>query len=230
MAGAQSTLVQQGGDLRVGVAVEQVVDLRDDALGGPVPLPWGKFGSQPQRPRGPAAQAHAKSDLGASREGDVVDQQPRHALALAVRGRQIIPQAREVGGQGQDALAPGVVELSGVLGTPLLEFPAGVVQSAQSGVPLGLQDIRHEPIVGWACMKRRRASSASSRALSTVSARQASTSSARAASSSWTLSATVRVTGVISSTSNAPTARSMPAPGMDWHLAPAVWMPSRWQT
>ena len=79
-------------------------------------------------------------------------------------------------------------------------------------------------------MKRRRASSASSRALSTAWARQTSASSARAASSSWTLSATVSVTGVISSTSNAPIARSMPAPGMDWHFAPAVRMPSRWQT
>ncbi len=232
VAGAQAALVQQGGDLRVGVAVQQAVDPGYDALGGPVPLPGGKFGGQPQLAGRPAARTHAKSDLRAARDGDVLDQQPRHAFALAIRGRRIVPQAREVGGQGQDASAPGVVEPSRVLGAPLLEFPAGVVQSAQPGVPLGLQDIGHEPVVGMGLHEAPpRQFRLPARPLDGLGAPGIGLVGARGEFVLHPERDGQRDRGR-QFTSNAPMARSMPAPGTDWHFAPApaVRMPSRWQT
>ena len=112
-----------------------------------VPLPSGRFGSEPHRPCRPASQAYAKRDLGPARDGDVLDQQPRHALSLAVRGLGVVPQAGEVDGQGEDPLSLGFVELAVLLATALLQLPAGVVEVTQPRVPLRLQDVGHESIV-----------------------------------------------------------------------------------
>ena len=75
-----------------------------------------------------------------------VNGRPRHPLALPVRRRGVVPQAREVGRERQDPLALALVELTAVFGVLALAFPLRVLELPQAGVPFRLQDIGDQPV------------------------------------------------------------------------------------
>ena len=100
-----------------GAAVEQAVDPCDDALGGPVALPGGSSGASrssrvaPPRRRTPRAISASRATVTSSINSLAMRLRSRSGVAGSFhrRGKSV---ARDT-----DASAPGVVELSGVLGT-----------------------------------------------------------------------------------------------------------------
>ena len=112
-----------------------------------MPFPGGEFGIQAKLTRRPASQTYAERDVCAPRDGDVLDQKSCHALALAVGRCRVFPEAGKVGGELEDAFPLDVVQSGGVGGPPFFQLAAGVVESAQFGVPFGFQGIGYEPMV-----------------------------------------------------------------------------------
>ena len=80
-------------------------------------------------------------------EGDVGDQQAEQALAFPHGGGGVVPQGREVAGQGQDAGLLLLIERDvGVAGAGVVV--AGFGELAQPGVPVGFQVAGHQPVGG----------------------------------------------------------------------------------
>src|SRR5581483_922671 len=95
-----------------------------------------------------ATEAHVEADLVALSDRNVLDQQPDHAFALAVRRPRIIPQPWKVGCQGEDLLSlrwadPALVGLALPL-VILLRFRQG----PQLYIPFCFQRRSYESIVG----------------------------------------------------------------------------------
>lgn len=105
-----STLVQDGRDLPLGVVIEQCVELGDDRRRGLSKLLGGLAEGQPQAPGRATPQAHPHGDLLALDQGDDFDKQACHALALALRDPRLVPQPREVRGKRKNLLLLGVPE------------------------------------------------------------------------------------------------------------------------
>jgi hypothetical protein len=87
-------------------------------------------------------------DLLAAQQGDVLDQDPDHALALTLGNGRISPQPWEVGGQREDLLPMSVLEDSVVGLPPALVFLLRVLKCTQLVVPVRLELLRHQPVVG----------------------------------------------------------------------------------
>ena len=105
-------------DLGVGVLVEQHVDLPTDVVVGGAELLGGQRAGERQGGRGAAGEADRGSDVALFDERDVLDEQREHPLALAVRGLRVAPDGREVGGEGENALAFVLVD-GEAIGRPL---------------------------------------------------------------------------------------------------------------
>jgi hypothetical protein len=96
-------LVEQLGDLGVGVGVQELVEQGEGVGVGLAGLP-GRWWDRDREPGGlPAAEADVQVDLVGLGEGDVVDEQPCDAFALSLWGGRVRPERGEVGGQGADA-------------------------------------------------------------------------------------------------------------------------------
>ena len=95
-AGSSSGLVELFGGLGVGVIVEQLVDQLERVGIGLAGLPDRWWERHRQRVCLPAFEACVRGDVLVAGEGDVFDEQPDHAFALALRGGGIVPQSREV--------------------------------------------------------------------------------------------------------------------------------------
>src|SRR5439155_5698310 len=81
-------------------------------------------------------------------DGDVVDEQAGDALALAGRGGGVGPQRREVGGERADASLAFAVERGLRGGAGAFVVVLGALQRAQRVVPVGLQRVGDEAVVG----------------------------------------------------------------------------------
>ena len=142
------SFVEDVGDLRVGMVLTQCVDLCHHFRRCLTNPPHRRRQRQAQRPGSTAAEADAHHDLFPPGKGNVLDQQPHHALALAVRGLGIVPQPRNVGRQGEDPLSLLSAELPMILLSASLEFFLRVLQATQLLVPLRFQHICHQAVAG----------------------------------------------------------------------------------
>src|SRR5271170_4404864 len=101
--GSPSFLIEFGGDLRVAASLQQSIDFRNDLRFGLAHLPGGWRHGQRQDFGGAALKAHLHGDQGfVSEQGDVLEYQAGHALAVAVTGCRIFPEPWEVLGKSQD--------------------------------------------------------------------------------------------------------------------------------
>ena len=147
VSGSVAALVEDRCDLAIGVIVQQPVDLGDDLGAGLVELGRVRVRRPGELSGRAAAQPHAQAPRGLGQR-HVLDQQPRHPLALSVQRRRIVPQAGEVAGQREDSLALLVVQPLTRFGAAVLELALCLVERAKLGVPLRLQHVGHHPVVG----------------------------------------------------------------------------------
>ena len=147
LAGAVAGGVEGVGGLGVGVIVEEPVEQGEYIGVGLAGGPGGGRDGDGQAGGLPAAEADVEVDLVGLGQGDVVDEQPGHALALALGGGWVGPQGGEVGGEAADAGLVLVAERGGCGGGPLVVVLGGL-QLAQSVVPVGFEAVGHEPVVG----------------------------------------------------------------------------------
>lgn len=98
-ARAQSPLVEHVGDLRVGVLVEERVDLSPYVVVGDSELLSRQGARQRQRSGGTAPEADGGGDLPLLDERDILDEQAEHPFALALRRIRVTPGGRKVRGE-----------------------------------------------------------------------------------------------------------------------------------
>jgi hypothetical protein len=92
----EATLVQDSGNLRFGMMIEQLIDRGDH---GRIRLP--KFPCAQRRRHiqcggRSAAEAHLRQDRPAFGQRDVLDEESHHSFAFPVRRRRFIPELRQV--------------------------------------------------------------------------------------------------------------------------------------
>ena len=87
-------------------------------------------------------------DLVRAHQGDVLQQKAGHALAVALKYGRIAPQAREVGCKGEDLLPLLLVEKAPIGLSPALIFLLRVGQRAQLLVPVRVQRLSDQAVVG----------------------------------------------------------------------------------
>ena len=89
--------------------------------------------------RSATTKADMGQDLVAAEQGDVLDEEPGHTLALALGDVRVTPESREVGRQGGDLLTLLVAEQAAVsLPLPLVVL-LGISEGSQLVVPVRLQ-------------------------------------------------------------------------------------------
>ena len=95
------------------------------------------------------AQAYTGEDAArAPGQGDVFEQHSGHALAFPIRGCGIVPQAREVGREGQDPPAGVVTDGEAVLGAAPVALVFGFAHRPQTILPFRLEDIGDKTVAG----------------------------------------------------------------------------------
>jgi nucleoside-diphosphate-sugar epimerase len=132
----------------VGVGVEEPVEGGEGVGGGLAGLVAGQ-GDRHGQARGlTAAEADVEVDLVCLGDGDVLDEQSGHSFAFPGRGGGVGPEAGEVGRQGSDAglVFFGEGGLGGCAG-PLVVL-LGVVELAEGVVPVGLEAVGDQAVVG----------------------------------------------------------------------------------
>src|SRR5207249_4640204 len=131
---------QDGDGLVVGVLGHQLVDQRDGGGGRGVLFVGGERSGDGEGVLLPAGQADVDGDvLAVADQGDVGDEQPDQALALAHRGRRVVPERGQVGGQGADPLLLLLVEGGGVVAAGSFVVVLGVAHFTQFVVPVCFQ-------------------------------------------------------------------------------------------
>jgi hypothetical protein len=100
-------LIENASGVSIVVILKKTVHLSHHLRILPMTLPRTQRARQHQCFGRAATEAHVEADLVALSDRDVLDQQPDHAFALAVRRPRIIPQPRKVGCQGEDLLSLG---------------------------------------------------------------------------------------------------------------------------
>ena len=130
-----ASLVEDGGDLAVGVLIEERVGGRDDlGVGLPLVREW-----QCQGRHRTTAEADVHCDVLAPQQGHVLDQQREHPLALALRRARVGPQRRKVACEAGDAVPRGLIVASALgLSLPLDLLPRHV-ERAECLVPVRFQ-------------------------------------------------------------------------------------------
>ena len=137
------------GDLGVGVAVEELVDGGDGLGGGLAELGGGGRDGQGEGAVLAGGQPDVRGDgVAGPGDGDVGEQQPGDALALAGRGGGVVPDGGQVGGELADPGFLGVGELPGVVLAGLVAGVLGLAEGAQGGVPVGFEGVGDEPVGG----------------------------------------------------------------------------------
>ena len=148
-AAGQAAVVEDAGDLGMGVAVESLID-GGDGLGGCGAHLGG--GGRDRHGEGvvlAGGQADVRGDgVAGSGDGDVGEQQPGDALAFPGGGGGVVPDRGQVGGQLADPCFLGGGELSGVVLAGLVAGVLGLAEGAQGGVPAGFEGAGDEPVGG----------------------------------------------------------------------------------
>ena len=98
-----------------------------------------------RRSRRAAAQPHPQAPRGLGQR-HVLDQKPRHSLALALWRGRIVPQTGDVAGQCEDSPALLFVQLLARLGVAALELAWCLLERPKLRVPLRLQHVGHRPL------------------------------------------------------------------------------------
>ena len=157
-----------------------------------------------------------RGDLLVAVEGDVFDEQADHAFALALGGGGIVPEPREVAGERHHLRALLLAEASVAVRVRAFVVILGFGEAAQLLVPVGLERVGDEPVVGVdGEVAAAREPGLIAGALDVSAGAAGRPRSARCSSSAATLSATSSATGVSVSSSSEATASSTPAPGID---------------
>jgi len=124
-AAGQAAVVEDGGDLGVGVAVEELVDGGDGFGGGLAELGGGGRDGQGEGAGLAGGEPDVRGDgVAGAGDGDVGEQQPGDALAFAGRGGGVVPDRGQVGDELLDpgflggGELPGVVLAGVVVGVP----------------------------------------------------------------------------------------------------------------
>jgi hypothetical protein len=141
--------VEDGGDLGMGVVVEQLVDRFDDVRWGLAQFPGGFGDWQGKGVVLPALQSHVAGDrFPVPGDGNVGEQQAGHALAFSLRSGRVVPDRGEVSDQLAYSGFPGFGEIGsgGIL--CLVVGVLGILECAQRGVPVGFQGVGDEPVGG----------------------------------------------------------------------------------
>ena len=142
-------VVEDAGDLGVGVVVEELVDGGDGGGGGFAELGGGGRDGHGEGVVLAGGQADVRGDgVAGPGDGDVGEQQPGDALAFAGGGGGVVPDRGQVGDQLADPGFLGVGELPGVVLAGLLVGVLGLVEGAQRGVPVGFEGVGDEPVGG----------------------------------------------------------------------------------
>ena len=129
-------------------SLEEPVDFGDDGGAHLAQLGGAERQRQEQAMGGAAPEADVGDDLVGPQQGDVLDQEPDHALAFALGDGRVTPQPRKISGQGQDLLS-----LAGLQGAPVgvpsaFVVVLGVAQRTQFLVPFGFERLGHQAVVG----------------------------------------------------------------------------------
>ena len=146
-AGGSAALVEDGGGLGFGVVLEELVDFGEEFGGGSALFPGGEIGLDGEGSCGAAAESDAEGEIAVAGDGDVLDEEACHAGALAVGSLGVVPEFREVGGEGEDGLALGGVELGLVGGASSFEVVESILLLGEPGVPVGFELRGDEAIV-----------------------------------------------------------------------------------
>src|SRR6266568_9521073 len=146
-AGAVPGGVERGGGLGGGVVIQEPVEQGEGLRFGLAELPGGRRDGDVEAGDLAAAESDVQVDAVGLGHGDVVDEQPGHALALALRGGRVGPQGGEVGGQRADAGLVGLGERGGGRGGVVVVVLGGL-QGAQRLVPVGFQGSGDQPVAG----------------------------------------------------------------------------------
>ncbi len=224
--GAVAGLVEQGGGLGVGMAVQEPVEQGEGVGVGLAGLPRLGWDRDRQAGGGTAAEADVQVDLVGLDQGDVVEQQPGDALAFLLGGGGIGPHGGEVAGEGADAGLVLVGQGGVRCGAGPLVVVLGGIEGAEGIVPVGLQRVGDQPVVG-------------------VDGQVAAAGELGVVAGAFDLGAAQLVglvgagfqlgldgerdlqrQGVTVSSSSWPTAASMPAPGIVWQVRPLAWIAS----
>jgi hypothetical protein len=128
--------------------VEQLVDLRHHLRAGLAHLPRAQRQRERQGRGGAASEANVSGDLWSFAERHVVHEKSHHALALAIGRRRLLPKLRQIGGEREDARALRLIENGFVALASALVFLLGAGESTELPVPLGLEFVGHQTIVG----------------------------------------------------------------------------------
>ncbi len=130
------------------MVVEKLVDAMDDIGVGAPKISGGEGERKGECTRRTATEADVGGDLGVLDERHVLDEEPRQTLLLANGCGRIVPEAREVGGEGQDLAAVLVVRRAGIILGLLFVASLRVGEGAELGVPVGLEGIGDQTVVG----------------------------------------------------------------------------------
>ena len=148
-AAGQAAVVEDAGDLGVGVVVEELIDGGDGGGGGLAELRGVRRDGQGEGGVLAGGQADVRGDgVAGPGDGDVGEQQPGDALAFAGGGGGVVPDRGQVGDQLADPGFLGVGELPGVVLAGLLAGVLGLAEGAQGGVPAGFEGVGDEPVGG----------------------------------------------------------------------------------
>ncbi len=134
-------------DLRVGLVCGQRTHLFDDGCRRPAEIRCAERQRTIECGRCAALPANLHADGLTPRQGDILDEQPEHALAFARGCSWILPDPRQIGSKRVNARRGGVAERGPVLfgGPSILSFGLGELR--QFLVPLPLELIRHQAVL-----------------------------------------------------------------------------------
>src|ERR1019366_3263851 len=148
-AAGQAAVVEDAGDLGVGVAVEELVDGGDGLGGRLAELGGGGRDGQGDGAGLAGGEADVRGDgVPGPGDGDVGEQQPGDALALAGRGGGVVPDRGQVGDQLLDPGFLGIGELRGAVLAGVVVGVLGLAQGPERGVPVGFEGVGDEAAGG----------------------------------------------------------------------------------
>src|SRR3990170_4377258 len=145
-AGPQAALVEDRGDLGVGVLVQERVHLLPRFGTGGAQLPGGQGAGERQGRGRPAPEPDMRRDLALLEQGDILDEEGEHPLALTLGGVRVPPDSGDVYGEGEDALPVLLVDGHAIGGALVLVLLLGLGEGAQPAVPVGFQRIRDQAV------------------------------------------------------------------------------------
>lgn len=147
-ARAKPTLVEDVGDMGVGVLLEERVYLLAHLGVGRSHLLRRERTGQGQGGAGAAAKTDRNRNLTLLRQRDVLHEEREHSLSLALRCVGALPDCGKIGGEIHDPLALLVIDrepFGGALSCDVLSCRG---EGTQLGVPVGLERIGDEPVLG----------------------------------------------------------------------------------